>query len=99
MKSHLQCRWGFKYHSIQVDGIKDYTPAKLDEIASLLAIDKPVFIHCAGAVRATYFFMAYLIKYKNYEIDEAIEIGKKLTYSFPLENILDKKITMKALPE
>jgi protein tyrosine phosphatase (PTP) superfamily phosphohydrolase (DUF442 family) len=90
---------GFKYHSIQVDGIKDYTPAKLDEMAGLLMGDKPAFIHCAGAGRVTYYFMAYLIKYKNYGIDEAIEIGKKLTFSFPLENLLDTKITMKALAE
>ena len=95
----LATQLGFKYYSIQVDGVKDYTPAKLDEIASLLTKDKPVFIHCAGAGRVTYFFMAYLIKYQNYGIDEALEIGKKLTFSFPLENILDKKITMKALPK
>ena len=88
-----------KYHSIPVDGFKDYTPAKLDEMAALLMGDKPVFIHCAGAVRVTYFFMAYLIKYQNYEIDEATEIGKKLTFSFPLENLLDRKISMKTVPE
>lgn len=88
---------GLRYHSIPVDGIIDYTPAKLDEMSSLLMEDKPVLIHCAGAGRVTYFFMAYLIKYCNYEIDEAIEIGKKLTFSFPLENLLDTKITMKVL--
>jgi protein tyrosine phosphatase (PTP) superfamily phosphohydrolase (DUF442 family) len=85
---------GFTYYSIPVDGTKDYTPAKLDEMAGLLK-DKPILIHCAGAGRVTYFFMAYLIKYKGYAIDEAIEIGKKLTFSFPLENLLDTKITMK----
>ena len=89
----------FKYYSIPVDGAKDYTPAKLDELAGLLAGDKPVFIHCAGAARVTYFFMAYLIKYRSYGMDEAVEIGKKLTFSLPLENLLDTKITMKALPK
>jgi len=88
-----------KYYSIPIDGIKDYTPAKLDEMAGLLMGDKPIFIHCASAGRVTYFFMAYLIKYQKYGIDEAIEIGKKLTFSFPLEILLDTKITMKALPE
>ncbi len=90
---------GFSYHSIPVDGNKDFTPAKLAEMASFLTSDKSVFIHCAGAGRVTYFFMAYLVKYKNYGIDEAIELGKKLTFSFPLENLLDTKITMKALPK
>jgi protein tyrosine phosphatase (PTP) superfamily phosphohydrolase (DUF442 family) len=95
----VAAQMGFTYHSIPVDGIKDYTPAKLDEMAGLVTGDQPVFIHCAGAGRVTYFFMAYLVKYRNYEIDEAIEIGKKLTFSFPLENLLEMKITMKALPE
>jgi protein tyrosine phosphatase (PTP) superfamily phosphohydrolase (DUF442 family) len=88
---------GFIYHSIPVDGIKDHTPAKLDEMAGFLAEDKPVFIHCASAGRATQFFMAFLVKYRNYEIDRAIEIGKQLTFSFPLENLLDTQITMKAI--
>jgi protein tyrosine phosphatase (PTP) superfamily phosphohydrolase (DUF442 family) len=95
----LAKQMGFIYHSIQVDGNKDYTPVKLEEMASILSCGKSVFIHCAGAGRVTNFFMAYLIKYQNFEVDEAIEIGKKLTFSFPLENLLDKKITMKAIPK
>lgn len=90
---------GFEYHSVPVDGITDHTPAKLEEMSSLLTGDKSVLIHCAGAGRVTNFFMAYLIKYRNYSIDEAIETGKKLTFLFPLENLLDAKITMKALPD
>lgn len=90
----VSTKMGFTYYSLPVDGIKDYTPSKLAEMAGYLTDEKPVFIHCAGAVRATYFFMAYLIKYRNYGIDKAIEIGKKLTFSFPLENLLDSKITI-----
>lgn len=88
---------GFEYHSIPVDGIKDHTPEKLRELTNLLTTDNPVLIHCAGAGRVTYFFMAYLVKSRGYEIDRAIEIGKKLTFSFPLENLLDTKISMKEL--
>jgi len=87
---------GFKYYSIPVDGIKDNTPAKLDEMSVLLTEEEPVVIHYASAGRVTNFFMAYLIKYRSYGIDEAIEIGKKLTFSFPVENLLNTKITMKA---
>lgn len=90
----VSTKMGFTYNSLPVDGIKDYTPLKLEEMAGYLTGEKPVFIHCASAGRATYFFMAYLVKYRNYGIDEAIEIGKKLTYSFPLENLLDSRITM-----
>jgi protein tyrosine phosphatase (PTP) superfamily phosphohydrolase (DUF442 family) len=88
---------GFKYYSIPVDGTKDYTPDKLKELTNLLTEDDPVLIHCAGAGRVTHFFMAYLVKSRGYEIDKAIEIGKKLTFSFPLENLLNIEITMKEL--
>jgi protein tyrosine phosphatase (PTP) superfamily phosphohydrolase (DUF442 family) len=84
---------GFNYYSVPVDGIKEHTPLKLQELSGYLS-DKPVLIHCASGVRATNFFMAYLIKNKNYSIDQAISIGKKLNFSFPLENLLDMKITM-----
>jgi uncharacterized protein (TIGR01244 family) len=90
---------GFSYHSIPVDGTKDYTPAKLEEMSVLLAEDKPVLIHCLSAGRATYFFMAYLIKYRGYGIDEAIEVGKGVAFSFPLENLLNIKITMNVAPD
>jgi len=85
---------GFKYLSLPVDGIKDYTPDKLQEFSVLLEGNDPIFIHCASAGRVTYFFMAYLIKCKGYSIDQAVSIGKKLTFSFPLENLLDTKISM-----
>jgi protein tyrosine phosphatase (PTP) superfamily phosphohydrolase (DUF442 family) len=86
---------GYAYFSVPVDGMKDNTPAKLDELATHIPANAPVFIHCLSAGRATNFFMAYLVKYRNYSIDEAIAVGKKLTFSFPLESILDVKITMK----
>jgi protein tyrosine phosphatase (PTP) superfamily phosphohydrolase (DUF442 family) len=85
---------GFKYISLPVDGIKDYTPDKLQEFSGLFEGNDPVFIHCASAGRVTYFFMAYLIKSRGYSIDQAISIGKKLTFSFPLENLLNTKISM-----
>lgn len=84
---------GLKYYSVPVDGIKEHTPAKLKELSGLLS-DQPVLIHCASGGRATNFFMAYLVKNKGYSIDKAVEIGKKLNFSFPLENLLDTKITM-----
>lgn len=90
---------GFNYYSIPVDGTKDYTPAKLEEMSVLLTEDKPVLIHCLSAGRATYFFMAYLIKYRDYSIDEAIEVGKRVAFSFPLENLLNIKITMNVMPD
>ena len=85
---------GYKYYMIPVDGIKDYTPGKLQELTALIGGNEPILIHCAGAGRVTWFFMAFLIKNKGYTLDQAISIGKKLTFSFPLENLLDTKISM-----
>lgn len=51
-------------------------------------------IHCASAGRVTHFFMAYLIKNKGYSINEAVEIGKSLKFSLPLEKLLDTEISL-----
>ena len=40
--------------------------------------------------------MAYLIKNKGFTINEAVELGKNLKYSNPLEQILDTEILMEA---
>lgn len=85
---------GFVYHNIPVDASKDYSPEKLDLFSNYLAGDEKVLIHCAGGWRATDFFMAYLIKNRGYTINEAVEIGKKLKYSLPLEKLLDVEISM-----
>jgi protein tyrosine phosphatase (PTP) superfamily phosphohydrolase (DUF442 family) len=85
---------GIEYCSIPVNGSKDYSPAKLKAVSGQIKNDDRIFLHCAGAGRVTHFFMAYLIKSKGYTIDKAVEIGKQLTFSFPLEQLLDIKITM-----
>ena len=41
--------------------------------------------------------MAYLIKDKEYSIDEAFKIGKDLRFSFPLENLLNAEISMEII--
>ena len=85
---------GFEYHSLSVGGNNDYTPEKLDAFASLINKDDKILIHCLSAGRATTFFMAYLIKNKGYTINEAADIGRNLRFSFPLEMLLDAKISM-----
>ena len=88
---------GFEYFSVPVDGLKDYTPEKLDELIKHINANEKVLIHCASGGRATDFFMAYLIKSKGYSINEAIEIGRQLKFSLPLEKLLDTKISMETL--
>lgn len=86
---------GFEYFLVPVDGTKDYTPEKLNSMANLLNKDEKILIHCAGAGRASDFFMAYLIKNKGYTVDEAVEVGKQLKFALPLEKLLDAEIKMK----
>jgi protein tyrosine phosphatase (PTP) superfamily phosphohydrolase (DUF442 family) len=85
---------GFEYYSIPVDGSKDYTPEKLEAFIKLMNNDEKILIHCLSAVRATNFFMAYLIKYKGYTVNKAVEIGRSLNFQFPLEKLLGTEISM-----
>jgi protein tyrosine phosphatase (PTP) superfamily phosphohydrolase (DUF442 family) len=85
---------GFEYYSIPVDGSKDYTPAKLEAFLSLINNNEKILIHCLSAVRATNFFMAYLIKNKGYTVDEAVKIGRSINFQFPLEKLLGTEISM-----
>ena len=71
---------GFEYHCIPINGTKDYTPEKLDDFLSLMNTNEKILIHCRTGVRVTHFFMAYLIKDKEYTINEAVEIGKDLRF-------------------
>jgi len=88
---------GLEYYPLPVDGIKDYTPEKLDDLIKHINANEKVLIHCASGGRATDFFMAYLVKGKGYSINEAIEIGKQLKFTLPLEKLLDTKISMESI--
>jgi protein tyrosine phosphatase (PTP) superfamily phosphohydrolase (DUF442 family) len=85
---------GFEYHSLPVDGTKDYIPAKLDTLASLLQSEDITLIHCFSASRATQFFMAWLVKYRDYSLNQAVAVGKQTTFSLPLEGLLGTEILM-----
>ena len=85
---------GFEYINIPVDGTKDYTAKKLEEISNQLSTNDKLLLHCNSAGRVTTFFMAYLIKRKGFTINKAVELGKKLRYSNPLEQLLGIEINM-----
>ncbi len=88
---------GFEYHSIPINGIKDYTPKKLDVFLSHINENEKIFIHCRTGGRVTHFYMAYLINNEEYTINEAVKIGKDIRFSFPLENLLDTEISMETI--
>lgn len=85
---------GFDYHNIPVNGSADYTPEKLQELSPFLDENEKIMIHCGSAGRVTNFFMAYLVQTRGYTIDEAIDVGKGLRFTFALEQILDADISM-----
>jgi len=86
--------FGFKYCNIPIDVSKDYTPERLEEISIQLKTDDVTLLHCTSGGRATYIFMAYLIKSRGFTINQAVELGKNLKYSNPLELLLDIGINL-----
>jgi uncharacterized protein (TIGR01244 family) len=88
---------GFEYNSIPVDGSKDYTPEKLVAFSRLMTNDEKILIHCQSATRATNFFMAWLIKYKGYTINEAVKTGRSMSFQLPLEKLLGSEVSMEIM--
>jgi len=86
---------GLHYYSLPIRGQSGYTSENLDTIGAILeGCRGKALIHCANCGRVTYVMMAYLVKYHDYSTREAIEFGKKLTFSFPLEGLLGKEINI-----
>lgn len=82
-----------QYIPIPIAGYDSYTPKNLAKFAEAMnGHYNKVLIHCGSAGRVTYFMMAYLIEYKNYDLSDAIKFGKQIKFSFPLENLLSKEI-------
>ncbi|MGW8317589.1 MAG: fused DSP-PTPase phosphatase/NAD kinase-like protein, partial [Bacteroidales bacterium] len=88
---------GMEYLSVPVEGRSGYSAKKLAKMAEFIDVNEPVLIHCEGAGRATNFLMAYLVKYKGYPLDKAVDVGKELTFFLALEPLLDEKIHMEAI--
>ncbi len=87
---------GLDYIQIPIGGDAGFTPEAIARIDQ--AIQKAsgkVLIHCRSAGRATLAWMAWLVRYRDYTIDEAVELGKKGQFSFPLEDLLGYPITIK----
>jgi len=81
------------YFSLPVSGHDGYSPENLKKFAEALnGKYKKVLIHCGSAGRVTNFMMAYLVEYKDYPLSDAIEFGKQIKFSFPLEDLLSKEI-------
>jgi protein tyrosine phosphatase (PTP) superfamily phosphohydrolase (DUF442 family) len=86
---------GMSYFSLPVGDKDSFCPATVDKFAEILKTNTGrALIHCLSAGRVTTLWMAYLVRHRNYSLNDAIEIGKKIKYSFPLEDFLGSRILM-----
>lgn len=88
---------GLAYYSVPIGGSDAYAPENLKLMATHIKENEKVVIHCRSAGRATILFMAYLVKYRGFSLNEATKIGEQIKFSFPLEKILDTKINFEII--
>lgn len=87
---------GLDYVHVPIGGSAGFTPEAIAAINDAIKKSRgKVLIHCRSAGRATLAWMAWLIRFDGYTIDQAVELGKKAQFSFPLEDLLGYGVTMK----
>lgn len=90
---------GFSYFELPIENGSGFTADNQAAFNDLLETGTPTFVHCSSGRRATYLFIAYLVGEQGIQLQEAIEIGKKMKYSSPLEQLLGKEIYMEMVSE
>lgn len=86
---------GLKYIQIPLGGTDSpYTKEALVKFADAMDnANGEVLLHCTTAHRASYMWAAYLIQFKSFSPDEAIEYAKAVNFGeWPLEGLLGKKL-------
>jgi uncharacterized protein (TIGR01244 family) len=84
-----------KYLHIAMGGDAGYQAEAIDKMGkSINKTDGKVLIHCRSAGRATYAWMAWLIRYQDYSIDEAVRMGSKARFSVPFFSLLGYPVTI-----
>ena len=87
---------GMTYFHFPMGGNAGYSIHAVDTLAQTL--DKhggKTFIHCKVGGRASYLWVAYLIRHRNIPIDDAIDIGKKMKFRFVLEDLVGYSFSMR----
>jgi len=88
------------YLYFPMGGKAGYSSQVVDTLAqSLKEHGGKVLIHCLSAGRVSYLWIAYLVKYQDLTIDEAVDIGKRIKFRFPLEDLLGYPVTMQRKKE
>lgn len=73
-----------------------YTPEAVERFARVLSQHRgPVLLHCTVAWRASYMWVAYLIRYQGFTLDRALERGQAIAISpSPLAGLLDRRLAV-----
>ena len=86
---------GLAYASLPVGGKESFSPRTVDGFAALLSGNKgQVLLHCASAGRATHLWMAYLVRHRGFEVNEAALVGRQMKFTLPFEDFLGGRIRM-----
>jgi len=89
---------GIEYLQIGVGGTDGFKPEIINAISAKIGDQQgKVLIHCGSAARATLVWMAWLVKNKYCTLDEAIRLGEKARFSFPLSGLLGYPVHMEEL--
>jgi uncharacterized protein (TIGR01244 family) len=88
--------FGISYVHIPLGGKSGYSADAVDQLEKTLSEHQgKALIHCKSCGRVSFLWVAYLIKYRNYTIDDAINIGKKMNMYFPpLSELLGYELTI-----
>jgi uncharacterized protein (TIGR01244 family) len=84
-----------QYLHIPMGGSDGYQPEAITKMGNAIrSASGQVLIHCQVAGRATYAWMAWLIRYEDYSIDEAVRLGSKARYRVPFFDLLGFPVTI-----
>ena len=91
---------GMAYLHFPIGGKAGYSPQVVDTLAQVLKEHEgKILIHCLGAGRVSYLWIAYLVRYQGLSIDQAVDIGKKIKFRFPLEDLLGYPVSIQKKKE
>jgi len=88
---------GMEYFSIPLGGDEHpYTPQAVDRFAKALAEHRgPVLLHCTVGWRASYLWVAYLVREHGLTLQDALARGEAIAITpDPLEGLLGRALTV-----
>jgi uncharacterized protein (TIGR01244 family) len=86
---------GIAYCPIPVGEKDSYSPKTLDRFAQAIKANSgKALVHCASGGRATQLWMAYLVRYRAYALNDAVVIGKQMKFTLPVEDFLGARVSL-----